>query len=88
MVDSFKSAGDKEVEAANDLIETEQEEKLEDDFAEIVVEEAPPQLSFESASLSDGSQNGGAIMEKNRKTLLALELMLDRITRIRNEGMV
>lgn len=89
MADSYQSMIKKEAEAAEAPDETERQEKIEDGFADIVVEEAVAfQEPGESTPGSNGSRNGRVMTEKKRKTLAALESMLDRITRIRNEGMV
>lgn len=89
MADSYESMIEKETEAAEAPAEAEKQEKMDNDFTDIQAEDPVGfQASCESASRSDDSRNGGAMTGKKRKALVALESMLDRITRIRNERTV
>ncbi|VAX16603.1 hypothetical protein MNBD_NITROSPINAE04-773 [hydrothermal vent metagenome] len=81
MADSYISAKEKETEVIETHDETEQYEEIEEQG-----EVLSPALFDEPASLQMGRQNEGAATDKKSRTLVALESMLDRITRIRNEG--
>jgi len=89
MADSYESMIEKEAEIFDVPAKTERNEEIEDGFADVMVEEVvlSPASVDESASGVNVSPNGGAMRGEKRKALVALESMLDRITRIRNERM-
>ncbi|VAX25031.1 hypothetical protein MNBD_NITROSPINAE04-2016 [hydrothermal vent metagenome] len=86
MADSYVSVTEKEAEVFETPAETEINEEIEDGSTGIVAQEAAiPLVSSQSASSAIDSSNGSAMTGEKRKTLAALESMLDRITMIRNE---